>query len=363
MWYRLLGPLVRLLPPEMAHAVGLKLLQLPLRYASLVNDPWTWQGLTFRNKVGIAAGFDKNAVALDGLERLGVGFVEIGTVLVEPWPGNDKPRLERLYPQKGIWNRLGFPSDGVKAVIERLERYPKDQRRGMLVFSNIGPHPGHLKSCTTPEAYLLLAREELLHLVKELAPHSDGFVINLSSPNTQGLRGLLSDPRLAQELVLPIREAIAAAAKQQPYQPEALAREAHATTPLLMKLPPDDPDKQAWTEATLRPVLEPLLKSNVCDGFVAVNTSTRLTQSLLNRDLGGVSGGPLLPLAKDCIKLLRSIIGQNKLIIGCGGITQAYDAVQLQQAGAELVELYSGMIFAGPTLPASCAAALHKMMS
>lgn len=349
MWYRLLGPLVRTLPAEMAHAAGLKLLRLPIRYAPCINDPWHWQGLTFRNKVGIAAGFDKNAVALAGLERLGIGFVEIGTVLVEPWPGNDQPRLERLYAQQGIWNRLGFPSDGVEAVANRLARFPRSQRNGMLVASNIGPHPGHLKSCTTPESYLSLAREELLLLVDKLYEHSDFFVINLSSPNTVGLRGLLSDPRLADELVVPVHQHLQqCAAKQQ------------RSIPLLMKLPPDDPEKQAWTEATLRKVIEPLLYGKACEGFVAVNTSTRLTQQLLQRDMGGVSGGPLLPLAVNCVRLLRSIIGPEYLIIGCGGITVSQHAVEFQQAGAELVELYSGMIFAGPRLPADCAKALRK---
>ncbi len=352
MWYRLLGPLVRCLPAEAAHATGLKLLQVPIRYAPLVRDPWQWQGLTFRNKVGIAAGFDKNAVALAGLERLGIGFVEIGTVLVEPWPGNDQPRLERLYSQKGIWNRLGFPSDGVAAVAPRLAQYPRGQRQGMLVFSNIGPHPGHLKSCSTPESYLTLARDELIQLIDKLYEQSDAFVINLSSPNTAGLRGLLSDPRLTDDLVKPVHQHL-----------QQLASKQQRSMPLLMKLPPDDPEKQAWTGSTLRQVIEPLLKSNACEGFVAVNTSTRLTQQLLQRDLGGVSGGPLLPLAVDCIKLLRSIVGSEKLIIGCGGITAPDHAVQLHQAGAELVELYSGMIFVGPRLPADCAAALGKVSS
>lgn len=349
MWYRLLGPLIRTLPAEVAHAAGLKLLQLPFRYAPLVKDAWQWQGLTFRNKVGIAAGFDKNAVALAGLERLGVGFVEIGTVLVEPWTGNNQPRLERLYAQHGIWNRLGFPSDGVELVAKRLALFPRDQRNGMLVASNIGPHPGHLKNCNTPESFLTLARDELLRLVDSLYEHSDFFVINLSSPNTAGLRGLLSDPRLAGELVIPVHQHV-----------QQLAAKQHRSIPLLMKLPPDDPEKQPWTEASLRQVIEPLLQGNACEGFVAVNTSTRLTQQLLQRDMGGISGGPLLPLAVDCVRMLRSIIGQKYLIIGCGGITKSQHAVELRQAGAELVELYSGMIFAGPRLPADCAEAMRK---
>lgn len=348
--YDLAGPLVRTLPTEWAHAIGLSLLKLPLRWAETVDDPLTWQGLVFRNRIGIAAGFDKNAVALRGLERMGVGFVEVGTVVVEAWPGNsDRPRMERLSTLKGIWNKLGFPSEGMAAVAERLKNYPRSARRGMLVACNIGPHPGHLKGCSTPEAYLDLARIELLSLVEKLYVETDFFVVNLSSPNTAGLRGLLSDPRLASQLVVPIKVKLA-----------ELGAQAGRTIPLLMKLPPDDPEKQAWTPATLAPIIAPLHATHACDGYVAVNTSTRMTKELLGRDAGGVSGGPLLPIAIDSIRLLRSLIGTEPMIIGCGGITQSDDAVKLHQAGAQLIELYSGMIYAGPGLPAACALRLKE---
>jgi dihydroorotate dehydrogenase len=247
--YQLTGPLVRTLPPETAHAFGLAMLKLPIRWAKTVDDPFTWQGLTFRNRIGIAAGFDKNAVALWGIERLGVGFVEVGTILVEPWAGNtDRPRMQRLSEQKGIWNKLGFPSDGVDIVAQRLKQCPRSIRRGMLVACNIGPHPGHLKTCSTPEAYLELARNELLELMEKLFEETDFFVINLSSPNTAGLRGLLSDPRLAELLVKPVHERLA-----------LLSKKANRAIPLLMKLPPDDPDKQPWTENSLSAIIHPLL--------------------------------------------------------------------------------------------------------
>lgn len=348
--YDLAGPLVRSLPPETAHAFGLSMLKLPIRWAKTVDDPFLWKGLTFRNRIGIAAGFDKNAVALRGLERLGIGFVEVGTILVEPWAGNpDRPRMERLYDQKGIWNRLGFPSEGVDIIAQRLKRCPRSTRRGMLVACNIGPHPGHLKTCATPQAFLDLARTELLELVDKLHEETDFFVINLSSPNTAGLRGMLSDPRLASMLVKPVHEKLA-----------LLATKLNRSIPLLMKLPPDNPEKQAWTVQTLKPIVAPLLAAGACDGFVAVNTSTRLTQEILKRDAGGVSGGPLLPIAVESIRLLRSLVGPEMMIIGCGGITQPADAVTLHQAGAELVELYSGMIYLGPTLPADCARMLKE---
>ncbi|HMP17574.1 MAG TPA: dihydroorotate dehydrogenase 2 [Gemmatales bacterium] len=338
-----------MLPPETAHTLGLQLLKCPIRLGAKVADPWTWNSLTFRNKVGIAAGFDKNAVALAGLERLGVGFVEIGTILVEPWPGNPKPRLKRLPAKQGIWNRLGFPSDGVQLITQRLASFPRDQRHGMLVFCNIGPHPGHLKSCNSPESYLQLAREELCVLVDQLHPHSDGFVINLSSPNTAGLRGLFCDPRLAQELMLPVYNRV-----------RSHANNTNRWIPVLIKLPPEDQDKLPWTRNSLESVLLPLLKLQACDGFVAVNTSTHLSQELLKRDMGGISGGPLLPLALCVIELLRSLIGDEMLILGCGGITRPEDCLQLQKAGAQLVELYSGMIYEGPGFPSACASVLKN---
>lgn len=348
--HHLLLPFVRSLPPETAHALGLGLLKLPWRYGRTVDDPFEWKGLSFRNRIGIAAGFDKNAVALPGLERLGVGFVEVGTILTKPWAGNpDRPRLQRMKARKGIWNRLGFPSDGVAAIAPRLKRFPRAARRGLLVGCNIGPHPGHLKNCNSPQAYLELARTELLTLVDLLYQETDFFVINLSSPNTAGLRGMLSEPLLASQLVKPVHE-------------QLLKRGASVKRiiPLLMKLPPDDPGKQPWTKATLSPVIKPLLNAHACDGFVAVNTSTRLAQDILQNKAGGVSGGPLLNLAADSIRLLRSLVGKSTLIIGCGGVTRPGDAVTLQRAGADLVELYSGMIYAGPTLPAGCARALKE---
>lgn len=349
-WYRFARPLIQLLSPETAHAAGLNLLQVPIRWASPPDDPFVWKGLTFRNRVGIAAGFDKNATALAGIERLGVGFVEVGTILVEPWAGNpDRPRLERLYNKRAIWNKLGFPNDGLQAITGRLAAYPASKRRGMIVACNIGPHPGHLKACNSPAEFLKLARAELCQLVDALHKLADCFVVNLSSPNTAGLRGMLSDPRLVSDLVKPLRDHL-----------RQHAERTHRPLPLLMKLPPDDPNKVAWNRESLEPVLAPLLKEQACDGLVAVNTSTRLTQELLQRDAGGISGGPLLPIAIASIELLRSIVGPEMLIIGCGGITEPQHAVQLRQAGAQLVELYSGMIFAGPGLPSACARALLR---
>jgi len=340
--YELAWPLIRKLPPEWAHRLGLAALRFPMRWAPVVDDPFIRCGLTFRNRMGIAAGFDKNAVALAGLERLGVGFVEVGTILVAPWPGNpDRPRLKRLLSERAIWNRLGFPSEGLDTIEPRLARFPRGRRRGMLVGCNIGPHPGHLKAAGTPEAFIDIAREELRTLVDRLRSHADFFVVNLSSPNTAGLRGILCDPRLARDLLAPLKRC-------------------RDELPLFLKLPPEDVDRLPWTTETLGMILEPILAERACDGFVAVNTSTRLTKDLIGLDAGGVSGAPLLPLAGDTIRLLRSLVGPESLILGGGGVMKPADAIDLLDAGADIIEIYSGMIYSGPALPAACARALAE---
>jgi dihydroorotate dehydrogenase len=350
--YRLLWPITRRLPPEFAHSLALNALRLPLRLGKQVDDPYTWEGLTFRNRAGIAAGFDKNASCVRGIERLGAGFVEVGTILVEPWAGNQvTPRMARLLPQRAIWNRLGFTSRGLEAARRNLERVPSNWRRGMVVACNIGPHPGNLRDSAEP---LITARDEFLRLVDVLYPLCEMFVINLSSPNTRGLRNLLQDERLADAVLRPIRERVRAL--------DTNSRRAWRT-PLLVKLPPEDQDRKLWTMDSLRPVIGPLTETQLCDGFVAVNTSTRLAQELVNSppaDLpGGISGDPLRAEALRVVSLVRGIIGPGPLLMGCGGVMEPAHAVEFLNAGANLVEMYSGMIYAGPGLVSGCAEAIR----
>ena len=339
--------------PELAHKLAL--FGLSARFAvhtEAVNDAWSWRGLTFRNRVGVAAGFDKNAWALSGLAEIGAGFAEIGTILSRPWPGNLlRPRMARLESTRGIWNRLGFPSIGARRVAGRLARL----RRHDVVFGcNIAPHPLTIRAAGEPGFGARVYRE-LEHVVERLHPWTAFFVVNMSSPNTSGLRGVLYGDAFAQEIVAPLRARIHELSK---------ARGSAHPIPLLVKLPPEDADREPWTAHSLRPLAGPLAHDDVCDGFVAVNTSIGLALKQAPQARpdapGGVSGAPLLPLALGAMRALSEIALPHQLRIGVGGITRPEDAVAMVQAGANLVELYSGMIYQGPLLIGACADALRE---
>jgi dihydroorotate dehydrogenase len=351
--YRHFWPVIQLLPAELAHRLGLLLLRLPVSWAIRPPDaPFVWRGLTFRNRVGIAAGFDKNGVCLRGIERLAAGFVEVGTVLVSPWKGNPlRPRLARLLAVQGLWNRIGFASHGVETVRARLAAFPREARRGMVVACNIGPHPGNMKKAASPSEALATAREELLRLADDLFPHADVFVINMSSPNTPGLRSLLQSEELCSTVVLPVRRLLR--------RLDGDAGRPHGT-PLLVKLAPEDAGLSPWSAESLQDVVRPLVEADACDGFVAVNTSARLAlQSVpyASRDMpGGVSGAPLRPEALRVVAMLRGLVGKDRLLIGCGGVMEPSHVLDFLQAGADLVEMYSGLVYQGPGFVAACAA-------
>ncbi|HLW66940.1 MAG TPA: dihydroorotate dehydrogenase 2 [Gemmataceae bacterium] len=354
--YRHLWPIIRQIPPELAHRLALWSLRMPWHYGEQVEDPFSWHGLTIRNRAGVAAGFDKNAVCLPGLERVGAGFVEVGTVLVEPWQGNQVSlRMARLLQLHGLWNRLGFTSHGLAQVQRNLARFPRERRHGMAVACNIGPHPGNLKRCTNRTEALTTAQAELLQLAEALHRHSDFLVVNLSSPNTPGLRSLLQSAELADTVVMPIIQ---------------LSRRLDQATgrswqtPVLVKLPPEDENQELWTTESLARVVQPLLAVEACDGFVAVNTSARLAMQHfpLGKDElpGGLSGDPLREEALRVVTMLRRLIGPDRLLIGCGGVMMPEHGVGFLHAGADLVELYSGMVFAGPALVSRSAKALKE---
>lgn len=354
--YEWLLPCVRTLPAELAHQLGHWTLQLPLRWGGPTpQDPFSWRGIRFRNRVGIAAGFDKNAVVLPGVARMGVGFVELGTVLTEPWGGNPRPRMRRLPDERAIWNRLGFTSDGLAPVAARLHRFRERDRSGLVVACNIAPHPRTVKSAGEDPDFLKRARDELARLVRGLHASADLFVVNLSSPNTRGLRDLLYGPGFRDELVEPLAEELSAL--------DAAAGRA-PSTPILVKLPPEDADGEPWTPDSLAACAGPFCAPGACDGFVAVNTSIGLARArALSPDSqlpGGVSGVPLRPLAVAALKMLAELRRDDQLLIGVGGVDRPEDALALRRAGADLVEVYTGMIYRGPGFPADCARALGR---
>ncbi|MCX7700947.1 MAG: dihydroorotate dehydrogenase 2 [Gemmataceae bacterium] len=350
--YQVFWPIIRCLPPEFAHKAALALLRLPLRWNDAVLDPFEWNGFRCRNRVGIAAGFDKNAAVVPGVERLGAGFVEVGTILVEPWPGNQvSPRMRRLVTQRAIWNRLGFTSDGVLQVKRNLGPVSRHSLGGMVVLCNIGPHPGRLRQAGDP---LAATRDDLLQLVEALLPFADAFVVNLSSPNTRGLRSLLQSDRLNDVVMRPLVERLR--------QAEAAEGQGRRR-PLLLKLPPEDADRRPWARDDLARVICPLIEPSWCDGLVAVNTSSRLATELVSfppADLpGGISGEPLRPEALRVVSLVRKLVGPKPLLIGCGGMMQPSDAISFLDAGADLVETYTGMVYGGPGLIVECARAIR----
>jgi dihydroorotate dehydrogenase len=256
--------------------------------------------------------------------------------------------MARVEAQRAIWNRLGFPSEGLPAVVRRLEAgWPRE----LGIAANIAPHPLTVREADAP-GFLDRARAELAELVERLHPYATFFVINLSSPNTRGLRGVLHGAGFADELVAPTRARLAALDR-------AVGR---TPTPILVKLPPEDAEGRAFTPDSLATQVAALCSRDVCDGFVAVNTSTRLARQSVSHATGdtpgGLSGAPLLPLALEAMSALREL-APGHLRIGVGGILRGADARALVDAGAHLVEVYSGMIYRGPGLIAECAEALR----
>ena len=322
---RLVRPLLFSLDAETAHRVTIELLRgashfdlalRVLRSFQPPSKPKTLFGLTFPNPIGLAAGLDKNGVALPAWAALGFGFIEIGTVTAKPQPGNPEPRIFRLPQQQALINRLGFNNDGADAIAERLRSLRRTKRwPAVPVGINIG------KSRATPLEH---ATEDYLYSFRLLRDFADYIALNVSSPNTPGLREL-QEPRKLSELL------------------QAIGNEpSTATNPLLIKISPD-----------LSPIeLEVIL--NVCAengvaGIIATNTT--LDHSSVPPELdeeGGLSGAPLREKATT---LVRDIVAKSAIpVIASGGICDAGSAREKLQAGAELVQLYTGFVYCGPRL-------------
>ncbi len=314
------------LDPEKAHRLGFRAVRAArpvLARRRTPGRPVTAMGLTFPNVLGLAAGFDKNAVGIDALAALGFGHVEVGTVTGEPQPGNEKPRLFRLTADRAVVNRMGFNNDGAEAVAARLAA--RGRRRagasGPVLGVNIG------KSKVVPEDDAVRDYEKSARL---LAPHADYLVVNVSSPNTPGLRNLQ-----AVEKLEPILRAV---------------REVAGDVPLLVKIAPDLADNDVLAVADLA-------TSVALDGIIATNTTVSrdglasTAEQVAAAGSGGLSGRPLNERALHVLRMLRDRVGDRLTLVGVGGITTVGDARARLEAGADLLQGYTAFVYEGPGWP------------
>lgn len=277
--------------------------------------PFNWRGLRFPNRLGIAGGVDKDAIGLKGWWRAGAGFVEVGTVTPRPQTGNTGTLVGRDTRQRALWNRLGFPSQGVDRVVDRLMQIKRPYPTPLFV--NIG------KNAMTR---LEEAHHDYTALVMKLTPWVDGFVINISSPNTMGLRKLL-EPENLKQFLQPVRQKVVETGK-----------------PWLLKISPD------MGEGELIKTLEISSEAGV-DGWILTNTTMQLRKNLRFPVEGGVSGAPLGELSKRHLYTAVSFLGKEKkdrLLISVGGIMDERDVQERLALGADLVQVYSTLIFEGP---------------
>lgn len=328
MLYDLLRPLLFRLDPETAHVVGLLALRNlarlgplnPLRQ-TLPDSPRTVMGLQFPNPVGLAAGLDKNGDCIDGMAALGFGFIEIGTVTPRPQPGNPKPRLFRLPGQRALINRMGFNNRGVDYLIGQVQRA---RFQGVLGI-NIG------KNLTTPVEGAL---DDYRIGLRKVYPYADYVAINISSPNTPGLRNLQLGENLDQLL-----EGLAA-------ERDGLAQRHGKRVPLAVKIAPDLDSQR------LGALTEMLVKHRI-DAVIATNTTLSrrgVEGSPHGAEAGGLSGRPLFERSTAIVAELAGILQGAMPIIACGGIFGAADARAKFEAGASLVQIYTGFIYRGPAL-------------
>ena len=340
MYKLLLRPLFFLFDPEKIHYFTFALIRftskipgIPAVFRSLytVNDKRLERklfGLTFKNPVGLAAGFDKNAVLYNELANFGFGFIEIGTVTPKGQDGNPKKRLFRLKNDQGIINRMGFNNAGVNAAISQL----KKNKGKLIIGGNIGKNTD-----TKPENYT----EDYLSCFNALHPYVDYFVLNVSCPNV-GSHAKLNDKDYLEELISTIQKA------NNTFEKDSTER-SRSAKPILLKIAPDLNDVQ------LDEIVE-LVNVTKLDGVIASNTSMDRSELKVSNDLletignGGLSGQPIKDKSTRVIKYLSEKSNKAFPIIGVGGIHSADDALEKIKAGADLVQIYTGFIYEGPKL-------------
>lgn len=328
--YSFLRPLLFRLDPERAHALSLHFFRflgiLPFRnllnkWASLPGKTVEVFGLTFRNPIGLAAGYDKDGLAWKGFEKIGFGHIEVGTVTPHPQPGNSKPRLFRLPEEEALINRMGFPSRGAAFVTKQLN---KPRKPGFIVGVNIGKNQN---------TALDGAISDYLVLLDNFAPLADYMAINVSSPNTVGLRSLQAKDAL-RNLLDPLVE-----------RRQVITEQIGRRIPLLVKLAPD------LSDAELEEALEVILATRI-DGVIATNTTIKRPglRTSLRSESGGLSGKPLRECSTEMIRKISNFTEGELAIIGVGGVMNAEDVKEKLEAGADLVQIYTGLVYQGPSL-------------
>ncbi|MBN9206397.1 quinone-dependent dihydroorotate dehydrogenase [Methylibium petroleiphilum] len=337
--YALTRPFLFGLDAEHAHELTLasiaRLQNTPLQclwQQPRIDDPVTLAGVRFPNRIGLAAGLDKNGRCIDGFGAMGFGFIEVGTVTPKGQPGNPKPRIFRLPQAEALINRLGFNNDGLDAFIANVRRAGFRQRGGVLGL-NIG------KNAATP---IEDAVDDYLLGLEGVYPHADYVTVNISSPNTQNLRSLQSDAALDALL-----------GRLQERRQQLIARYGRSV-PMFVKIAPDLDEAQVG-------VIAATLKKNAVDGVIATNTtlSRDAVQGQAHAtEVGGLSGRPVFEASNRVVGQLRAALGAGYPIIGVGGVMSGADARTKRDAGADVVQIYTGLIYRGPALVSEAARAL-----
>ena len=323
MLHSLLKPLLFQCDPERAHHLTLTALKAAyslgaLKFSKTFQKPCTAFKLPFQNPLGLAAGFDKNGDYIDPLLKMGFGFIEIGTVTPQPQAGNPKPRLFRLDEDVAIINRMGFNNKGVHHLVKQLQK----RKEAGIVGVNIG------KNKDTP---LDKAAEDYTYCLNHVYSVADYVTVNISSPNTPELRRLQTPTYISQLL------------SQLKNTQQKLADQFHRYVPLCVKISPD------LTDTELDPLIGAILQCKM-DAVIATNTTVERPtslQSIHKNEVGGLSGKPLLETSTQSIKRIQQLVEGQLPIIASGGVMNLQDAQQKWEAGAILIQLYSGLIFSG----------------
>ncbi|MBJ8441148.1 quinone-dependent dihydroorotate dehydrogenase [Acinetobacter junii] len=333
MLYSLARPLLFTLAPERAHELTLSMLdkayKLGFMHQKVANKPVTCMGIEFPNPVGLAAGLDKNGAHIDALAALGFGFIEIGTITPRPQAGNPQPRLFRIPEAKAIINRMGFNNDGVDKLVENVKA---SKFKGILGI-NIGKNAD-----TSVED----AVSDYLICLEKVYNYASYITVNISSPNTKNLRSLQSGDALT-ELLQTLKD-----------RQLELAEQYNHYVPLVLKVAPD------LTIEDINFISTQLLKFKI-DGLIVTNTTLGRegVENLPNgNEAGGLSGAPVFEKSTECLRQFSKILDGRMPLIGVGGIISGDQAVIKQQAGASLIQVYSGLIYTGPTLVKDCVDAM-----